>query len=77
MNKSQLTADLIKRTAKKQGLSISKLLIDCELNKNAIYSMQTEGYYPRVEALIKIADRLDCSIDYLLGRTDKPDSHNL
>ncbi len=58
MNKSQLTADLIKRTAKKQGLSISKLLIDCELNKNAIYTMQTEG-------------------DYLLGRTDKPDSHNL
>lgn len=41
MNKSQLTADLIKRTAKKQGLSISKLLIDYELNKNAIYCSLT------------------------------------
>ena len=75
MNKSQLTADLIKSTAKQQGTSISKLLSDCELNKNAIYTMQTEGYYPRVEALIKIADYLDCSVDYLLGRTDNPNSH--
>ncbi len=25
--------------------------------------------------LIKIADYFDCSTDYLLGRTDNPDSH--
>lgn len=25
-------------------------------------------------ALAKIADRLDCSVDYLLGRTDNPDN---
>ena len=28
---------------------------------------------PGAEALIKIADYLDCSVDYLLGRTDKPE----
>ena len=27
---------------------------------------------PTIENLIKIADYLDCSVDYLLGRTDTP-----
>ena len=26
---------------------------------------------PKAEALIKLADFFDCSVDYLLGRTDK------
>ena len=30
------------------------------------------GAIPNGEALIKIADYLDCSIDYLMGRTDNP-----
>lgn len=69
----QNTADLIKNLAKKQKVSVSKLLSNCELNKNAIFTMQSSGYFPRVEALIKIADYLDCSVDYLLGRTDNPE----
>lgn len=77
MQNSQLTADLIKQKAKSKGISISKLLLECELNKNSIYTMQSSGYYPRVEALIKIADYLDCSIDYLLGRTDNPNMNNI
>lgn len=28
---------------------------------------------PSLDNLIKIADYLDCSVDYLLGRTDKPE----
>ena len=28
---------------------------------------------PTVNNLIKIADYLDCSVDYLLGRTDNPE----
>ena len=28
---------------------------------------------PTIQNLIKIADYLDCSVDYLLGRTDKPE----
>ena len=30
------------------------------------------GFLPNSEILIKIADYFDCSIDYLLGRTDEP-----
>ena len=70
MQNSQATAEKIKFLAKKQGISISKLLSDCKLNKNAIYTMQTEGYFPRIEAISKIADYLNCSIDDLVGRSN-------
>lgn len=68
MQNSQATADRIKAVAKSKGISVSKLLLDCALNKNALFTMQSNGYYPRVEALVKIADYLGCSVDYLLGR---------
>ena len=30
---------------------------------------------PNIDAISRIADYLDCSVDYLLGRTDNPNSH--
>ena len=48
------------------------MLSDCQLSVNTL-SMQDGGYYPRLDAIFKIADYLDVSIDYLLGRTDKPE----
>ena len=48
------------------------MLSDCRLSVNP-FSMQTGGYYPRIDDIFKIADYLDVSIDYLLGRTDKPE----
>ena len=32
---------------------------------------------PNYDAIIKLADYFDVSTDYLLGRTDKPNSHKL
>lgn len=69
MNTPQETANLIKQLAKENNISISKLLAECEMNKNALFTMQNTGYFPRVEALVKIADYLGVSIDYLLGRS--------
>lgn len=73
MHTSQDVANLIKQRAKSQNITLGKLLSDCELSKNTLSSMQSGGYLPRVETIIKIADHLNCSIDYLLGRTDKPE----
>ena len=58
----------IKAIAKEKHIPIGKMLSDCEISKNALSSMQAGGYLPRLENLIKIADYLNCSIDYLLGR---------
>lgn len=77
MYNSQEVANKIKQTAKSKNITIGKMLLDCELSKNTLSSMQSGGYLPRTETLAKIADYLDCSVDYLLGRTDNPNSHKL
>lgn len=43
------------------------------ISSGIITKWKTDGTLPSGENLIKIANYLDCSIDYLLGRTDKPD----
>ncbi len=71
MYNSQEVAEKIKQTAKLKKISISKMLLDCELNKNTLFTMQSNGYLPRTETLGKIADYLEVSVDYLLGRTQE------
>ena len=51
------------------------MLNACEINKNALWSMKSRGSWLHANNLAKIADYLDCSVDYLLGRTDDPDLH--
>lgn len=75
MHNPQQLANIIKLTAKMKKISLNELLTECNLSKNALSSMKSGGYYPRLEAICKIADYLDCSIDYLLGRTSNPSSH--
>lgn len=70
---SQEVAAVIKSYAKSKKIAVGKMLNECELSVNTLSSMQSGGYYPRLEAISKIADYLDCSVDYLLGRTDKPE----
>lgn len=73
MNNSQEIANKIKLLAKERKITIGKILSDCDLSVNTLSSMQSGGYYPRLEAIARIADYLDCSVDYLLGRTEKPE----
>ena len=68
-------AEKIKYLAKSKNIMIKTMLSECGLSKNAISSMLSGGSTPKSENLAKIADYLDCSIDYLMGRTDNPDSH--
>ena len=65
-------AERIKVRAKLQNVLIKDMLKDCGLSKNALSSMLSGGSTPKSENLAKIADYLDCSVDYLLGRTDNP-----
>ncbi|MDE6776613.1 MAG: helix-turn-helix domain-containing protein, partial [Oscillospiraceae bacterium] len=59
--------------AKSKKIAIGKMLSDCDLSINTLASMQSGGFFPRLEAIAKIADYLDCSVDYLIGRTDVPE----
>lgn len=67
MNNAQ-SATIIKSICKSKGFSMSKLLEECNLRKSLMYDMEKRNYTPSAEILEKIADYLDCSVDYLLGR---------
>ncbi len=69
---TQDIAARIKMTAKSRKIQMKQLLSDCELNINAI-SEFSKGKQLSCISLARIADYLDCSVDYLLGRTDKPE----
>lgn len=70
MYNSNNVAERIKLRAKQKGVSIRKLLSDINLAANTMGNMKKS--MPKSDSLAKIADYLDCSVDYLLGRTKNP-----
>ena len=68
-------ADRIKQYAKSKKISVTQMLEECELNKNVLSTMLSRGSMPKADNIARIADYLDCSVDYLLGRTDNPKAH--
>ena len=62
----------IKNRAKEQGVLLRDMLDTCGLNINSL-SQMTDKKGLSSFALARIADYLDCSVDYLLGRTDVPE----
>lgn len=76
MKTSQEIAETIKKRAKEVGITVKEMSEKCGISRNALSSMQSGGYLPRVENLCKMAEVLDCSVDYLLGMTDEPHSNS-
>ena len=66
-------AERIKLIAKSKGLTVSTVLKEVNLGRNTMANFKAS--MPKADNLAKIADYLDCSIDYLMGRTDDPDLH--
>lgn len=71
MYNAQTLTQRIKEQAKKQNILIRDMLSACDLSINAI-SQITDKKGLSCFSLARIADYLDCSVDYLLGRTDNP-----
>ena len=64
----------IKKQAKSKKILMKEMLAACGLGVNAV-SQMAQGQVMSSINLARIADYLDCSVDYLLGRTDDPQSH--
>lgn len=71
---SQELKNRIVGLAKQSDMSINKLLDECGLNHNALNQI-TDSKGMGAFSLAKIADKLDCSVDYLLCRTQNPEAH--
>lgn len=74
MYNTQEMANRIKQQTKLCGYNMKDMLSELELGIN-IVSHLAKGQVMSSINLAKIADYLDCSVDYLLGRTDNPNSH--
>lgn len=72
MYTAQTTKERIKMMCK--NTSIEQMLVDCSLGVNAVRQINDNKGMASF-SLAKIADYLDCSVDYLLGRTNNPTSH--
>ena len=72
MNNKQ-TADIIRILCRQRRVTIRNVLDNCGINRNFIYDLEKAEKVPAADKLESIADYLDCSMDYLLGRTDNPD----
>lgn len=72
MYNAQILKDRIKEQCKLKKVAVKDMLPECGLSKNAIGQINdTAGMYSF--NLARIADYLDVSVDYLLGRTDNPE----
>ena len=65
-------ANKIKTYAKSKNIALKTILEECGLGTNT-FSHMLHGKSIAFDSLAKIADYPDCSVDYLLGRTDNPD----
>ena len=63
----------IKKLRKEKGLTQISLQMKTGIEQALISKYETGERVPPTDTLILLADFFDVSIDYLLGRTDKPE----
>ncbi len=71
MYNAQTTADVIKKMLIDKKTTAKNMCEQCNLGINTISNIR-RGDVKSIETFYIIADYLDCSVDYLLGRTDNP-----
>ncbi len=64
----------LKELRKKKNITQIRLSIAAEVSQETISAYESGKAFPSANTLIKIADFLDTSVDYLLDRTDNPNS---
>ncbi len=60
---------------KERGISSKKLSDDTKISTGNISDWKSGRSQPSLDKMRIVADYFDVSIDYLMGRTDNPDSH--
>lgn len=65
-------AQVFNNLLNERGLSNYQISKDTGISDSLIGYWRQGKRVPQADNLAKIADYLDCSVDYLLGRTDNP-----
>ena len=62
----------LRKIREKRNINQLKIAMDIGITQESISKYETGNAFPSKEILIKLADYFNCSIDYLLNRTDNP-----
>ncbi len=68
MNK--ITGENLKRLRKKRNITQVRLATEIGISQEAISSFENKGTNMKIEYLIKIADFLNTTVDYIIERTN-------
>ena len=71
MRSPQRLAKAIEDLCAEKGVSVNKVLTESGAGERLCQNLK-RGSYPSVDRINKVAEYLDCTIDYLIGRTDNP-----
>lgn len=66
----------IESQCNQKGKKRQNVYVDCGVGKDFGVSIRN-GSEPSIGKVFAIANELDCSVDYLLERTDNPNSHKV
>jgi len=69
-------SDRLKNARKKKKLYQKELAAILGVSRSAVTAWETGARFPEFETLKRMADVLEVSVDYLLGRTDDPSPKN-
>lgn len=75
MNYKQIFSRNLLRLRKEHKLSLQALGDILGISNQAVSLLEKGQNVPRFSVLMAIADYFDVSLDYLVGRTDNPNSH--
>jgi len=62
----------LRKIREQRNINQLKLAMDIGITQESISKYENGNAFPSKDVLIKLADYLRCSIDYLLNRTDNP-----
>ena len=63
-----MIGDILNKTRKSQGLSAQQMADHLGINLRSYRAYESNDRRPSLQMLIKIADKLNVTTDYLLGR---------
>ena len=70
-------SERVKELRRKKGVTQEALGKILGIRQDAISTYEHGKNYPEVRKLVALADFFEVSLDYLMGRTDDPEVHQL
>ena len=67
----EILANRLRSCRKELGLTQMEVAVYCDITEKAYQNYELMTREPKLEILIRIADRFCVSLDYLTGRTDR------